>query len=325
MVVDGCSGVKISVCVPVYDVKPHYLASLLASVAAQNYSDYEVIIGDDCSQVDYTDTLAQFSEPAKLQYARNAVNIGMVANWNRTVARATGDVGIVLGHDDVIAPGMFATYVGAFMESDATVLVSSGSGFIDEEGLACEFRTNVNHRSNIFIDCPRYDLNGREVSRLCLRNGSAIGELSVQMFRLSAFRATGGYDPQFRHAADADLAIRVADRGTTVYLNSPFLLRRMHSDNLTWRHLAEGNITADRARLFEKHHGRHSFTTKEIAQFKAYLVACACYDVMRLPRHRSVRTMAKAFAQMPRYATAWVPAYIAALAEIVSRRNLDAR
>jgi glycosyltransferase involved in cell wall biosynthesis len=316
---------KISVCIPVYDVSPRYLAALLDSIAVQDHDDYEIVIGDDRSSVAYDEVLRGFPRRHRVRYHRNATNLGMVANWNATVQRANGELAVVLGHDDVIAPGMFSAYASTFAESDEIVLVSSASTFIDGDGRPSDFRTNVNHRSNIFVHRPRYVLNGREVTRLCLRNGSALGELSVHMFRLAHFRAVGGYDGAFHHAADLDLAVRVAQRGLTIYLNQPYLLRRMHADNLTWRHLATGHVTADRARLFEKNRDKYPFSATELAQFKAYLVACACYDIVRLPRHKSVKAAARALTQIPRYASVHPSVYRSALTEILSRRNQDVR
>ena len=316
---------KISACIPVYNVAPEYLEKLVDAVMAQDYPCFEIVIGDDCSNIDYRDLVARFSARRSVHYRRNERNVGMVANWNRTLAHATGDVAIVLGHDDLIAPGMFRAYADAFAESPEVVLVSAGSVMIGADGKRSGFQTNVNDRKNIFVYRDRYVLDGREVTRLCLRNGPAVGELSVQMFRLADFRAVGGYDSRFRHAADIDLAVRIAQRGKTVYLNRPYLYRRMHATNLTWQHLASGYVTADRAKLYEGNKTRYRFSSREIAQFRAYLVACACYDIVRLPRHKSVKVAASALAQIGRYGPAQPRAYRSAISEIWSGRNQDRR
>jgi len=299
------------------------MGALLDSVSAQNYDDYEVIVCDDYSSIDYRDVIDRFRGRGELRYYRNPANLGMVPNWNESLRHASGDLAIVLGHDDVLLPGMFSAYVEAFRESDDVLLVSSGSRFIDADGRPSDFRTNVNHRAHIFVDRARYLLDGREVTRLCLRNGSALGELSVHMYRPADCRAVGGYDPCLRHAADLDLAVRIAQRGLTVYLNEPYLMRRMHTDNLTWRHLALGHVTADRERLFERNCGKYQFSSSEIRQFRAYLVACACYDILRLPKHRSMRAALGALRQIRRHASLWPSMYGSTLSELLLSRNLD--
>jgi glycosyltransferase involved in cell wall biosynthesis len=316
---------KISACVPVYNTEPRYLTALVDSVLSQSRAAHEIVLCDDRSTVDYASALRQWQDDRRIRYFRNPSNLGMVGNWNRTISHSTGDLVVVLGHDDMIAPGMFAAYAAAFARAPDIVLVSSGSQFIDDRGEAAGIRMNVNHRSNIFIDRSEYVLSGRDVAYLCLRNGSAIGELSVQMFRRAVFDAVGGFDPAFRHGADVDLAVRIARQGRTIYLNQPYLRRRFHKNNLTWTNLAAGHVSRDRALRFEHHKRSYSFEPEEMACFRAYLTACATYDLARLPRHKSARVVGEAFRQIARYSGIYPAAYMSLIRELVTGRNRDRR
>jgi glycosyltransferase involved in cell wall biosynthesis len=315
----------ISACVPVYRVPPAYLADLLESLAQQRRKPDEVVINDDASGIDYSDVIRRYQNSLIIRYQRNDENLGMVGNWNAAVARCREDLVIILGHDDRVAPEMFADYEEAFQAHERTALVCSGSLYIGPSGAPVEIRNNVNGRDHIFRTKDRYRLDGREATRLCLRNGAALGELSVHMFRRADFEAIGGYDAAFGHAADIDLAIRIANRGDTIYINRPYLHRRMHADNLTWTNLATGRVTDDRAALFEKYKATHDFTPDELARFRAYLVACACYDLVRTPRHRSLRVIRTALSQIRQYSQLRPDIYLSACAEIVTGENRDAR
>ncbi|MGH6643443.1 MAG: glycosyltransferase [Bradyrhizobium sp.] len=316
---------KISACVPIYNTEPRYLRDLIDSVLSQSYGVYEVVLCDDCSAVDYTPVLQQWQDDRRIRYIRNASNLGMVGNWNTAVRHSTGELAVVLGHDDMIAPGMFAAYAAAFARAPDIVLVSSGSHFIDDRGEPAGVRMNVNHRSNIFVDQAEYALGAREVTYLCLRNGSAIGELSVLMFRKAIFETVGGFDPAFRHGADVDLAVRVAQHGRAIYVNHPYLYRRLHKNNLTWLNLAAGHVSRDRALRFEHHKRSYAFDPEELARFRAYLTACATYDLCRVTRHKSAGVVGEAFRQIARYSGFYPSAYMSLLREVVTGRNRDRR
>jgi glycosyltransferase involved in cell wall biosynthesis len=316
---------KISACVPIYNTAPRYLADLIGSILSQSHADFEVVLCDDCSTVDYGPVLESHRADRRIRYLRNESNLGMVHNWNAAVRYSDGELVIVLGHDDMIAPQMFAAYAEAFSRAPDVVLVSSGVQFVDERGQPIDAIVNVNHRANIFIDQPEYLLNGREAAYLCLRNGGALGELSVQMFRRAVFEAVGAFDPAFRHGADVDLSIRVTQRGKCIYLNQPFLLRRLHKRNLTWHNLAVGNVSHDRALRFERHKHSYNFRASEVARFKAYLVACAAYDIIRTVKHRNPQVMGDALRQIIRYSGLKPTAYLSLLCEIVTGRNRDRR
>jgi GT2 family glycosyltransferase len=135
----------------------------------------------------------------------------------------------------------------------------------------------------------------------------------------------GGFNPAFRHGADVDFAVRVAQHGRTVYLNQPYLHRRLHKNNLTWLNLAAGHVSHDRALRFEHHKRSYAFTPEELAQFRAYLTACAAYDLARLPKHKSARVVGEAFRQIARYSGPYPSAYLSLLREVVTGRNRDRR
>ncbi|NQT93818.1 MAG: hypothetical protein HQ559_13750 [Lentisphaerae bacterium] len=144
------------------------------------------------------------------------------------------------------------------------------------------------------------------------------------MYRRTAFDKAGGFDASFRHSADIDMGIRVSALGTTVYLAEPFVFRRIHDTNLTWKNLAHGHITHDRAALFERFRDRYAFSPSEIRRFKTYLSACACFDILRIGRHRSVSVALQALGQIIRYAHPELGVYWRVVRELVSGRNEDA-
>lgn len=153
-----------------------------------------------------------------------------------------------------------------------------------------------------------------------------VGRVICSSLPAQSFRRSGWIlSDAFRHGADVDLTIRIAELGRTVYLNEPLLLRRLHDHNLTWHNLAAGHISRERVLRFERHKGRYAFTHQDLVRFRAYLVACAAYDVLRVFKHKSLEVTAYAIRQMARYWDFQPAVYLSLLTEIITGRNRDRR
>jgi glycosyltransferase involved in cell wall biosynthesis len=316
---------KISVCIPVYNVDPVFLKATLDSVLAQEGPfACEVILCDDGSQVEYQPLFNSYP-PGTLIYLRNETNLGMVGNWNHAIRQASGTLAMILGHDDLLAPGMFAAYVQVFQTHPDVVLCGGGRQFIDAAGRVITPWRAVNDRANIYRYRDCYLMDQTEVIQLCLRNGNAIGEPSAVLFRREVFLKTGGYDPQFRHAADLDLILRMAAHGNVAYLRQPYLQRRLHAENLTRYNLASGQVSRDRVQLFERFARQVPLSRRDRARSRAYLVLAALYDLLRSWRSSQPDTARFARKTLLRYLRLTPLVYLQSGYELLFRRNLDVR
>lgn len=96
---------RFSIAIPAY--KPQYLLEAVQSVIAQTYSDWELIIVDDCSPHDLRGLLSSCLDDPRVRYYRNLNNIGafnLVDNWNKCLKYCTGDYIICMGDDDRMCP-----------------------------------------------------------------------------------------------------------------------------------------------------------------------------------------------------------------------------
>jgi glycosyltransferase involved in cell wall biosynthesis len=315
---------KISACIPVYEVARPHLAAVVDSVLAQRGDfEIEVILSDDSRSTEYSDVLKNY-DARTVRYFRNPLNLGMVGNWNAAVRRSSGELVTVIGHDDVLEPNLFAAYLERFRADHDLVACACMSSFIDGEGKPLHRRLPVGHRSNIFVRQPVYTLSENEIAYLCLRNGNAIGEPSCVIYKRAAFEAIGGYDPDFRHAADADFNIRIAANGPVSIINRPLVRRRIHKQNLTLTNIAHGHVSSDRGRLLEKHAHR-LYGSAVLARVRASTAVRSIYDLARaLARRRWVaaRIAASTIARTIDFApkTYWM--YVI---EHLTNQNADAR
>lgn len=92
--------IRFSIVVPVYNTDPDLLKRMVASVRAQWYADWELILVDDASPDERTrDALSALNDP-RIRVERAARNGGISAATNIGLDLATGDYVVFLDHDD---------------------------------------------------------------------------------------------------------------------------------------------------------------------------------------------------------------------------------
>lgn len=89
----------VSICIPAYK-EPRFFRRALESVAAQDYTDYEVIVTDDSPDSSVENEVAAVPIRAPLRYLRNNPALGVPGNWNKGVALAGGRYVKLLHQDD---------------------------------------------------------------------------------------------------------------------------------------------------------------------------------------------------------------------------------
>lgn len=96
---------KFSVTIPAY--KSQYLDEAIKSVVSQTYTDWELIIVDDCSPENLKAIVKPYLTDNRISYYRNEKNCGaanVVDNWNICLSYCTGDYVICIGDDDRLLP-----------------------------------------------------------------------------------------------------------------------------------------------------------------------------------------------------------------------------
>ena len=67
----------------------HLLSECISSILSQSYSDFEVLVMDDCSP-DNTKEVAQSFRDQRVKYIRNECNLGPLRNYNKGINLAIG-------------------------------------------------------------------------------------------------------------------------------------------------------------------------------------------------------------------------------------------
>lgn len=228
-----------TVVVPLYDTE-RYIASTLASVLAQTWTDFEVVVVDDASRDRGPQIVRDFmARDARIRMVRQE-NRGLAGARNTGIRHARGCYIALLDADDMWRPEKLAVH-RAQLDADPTIGVAfSASQLIDENG----GRLSMTQR-------PR--LAGIDAEHVLCRNpvgnGSA-GVLRREALDDIAFEVAAPegmrmcwFDETFRQSEDIELWTRIA--ATTLWafagVAEPLTLYRIHT----------GALSADTARQLE--------------------------------------------------------------------------
>lgn len=125
---------KVSIVLPAY--KQRFLKEVLDSLLTQTFTDFELIVVDDASPEHLGDVITKFDD-SRIRFYQNERNIGrddLVANWNRCVDYARGELLLMASDDDVYQPTFLEKMVKLAMEHPECDLFHCRVAVINEDG-----------------------------------------------------------------------------------------------------------------------------------------------------------------------------------------------
>ena len=193
----------ISIVVPSCN-RPDLLARLMSSIAAQTYSNYEVVVVNDGSsdQVGYAAIIDRFSMIMAVRYFRNPRNMGAQFSRNRGVYEARHDWIAFVDDDDEWLPEKLEKQAALLASSPGSVgLVYSWADGVLEDG-SVKHRYRSSHRGPVLE---------------ALLDACFIPSPTV-VIRRSALEKAGSFDESLPSCQDWDMWTRVAAAGFAVDL-----------------------------------------------------------------------------------------------------------
>src|SRR5216683_3737069 len=122
---------SVSVLMPAYNAEVH-LRQAVASVLAQTYEAFELIVVDDASTDRTLEILSSFADP-RLRLVRNDKNLGIVGSLNSAMLKAEGHYIARMDADDLCLPTRFARQA-AFLDERPDVMLVGTNKFILSDG-----------------------------------------------------------------------------------------------------------------------------------------------------------------------------------------------
>ncbi len=216
---------RVSVCIPTFN-RAGYLAEAMASVLAQTYGDFELIISDNASTDNTGEVAASFND-SRVRYYRNPVNIGMAPNYNRCLELARGEYIAFVCDDDLWLPDFLARTVEVLDHHPRVGVVGCDIQLMDAGGkpFALVSRRHAGKRRlNPAVTCaegPR-----KNFLEFVVLNPCGIGFMA-SLIRRQCYRQVGPFENVI--CMDWDMYMRIGEAGWWGYwIARPLARYRCH-------------------------------------------------------------------------------------------------
>lgn len=200
-----------------------YLRANIESMLRQDYVDWEHIVVD-CGSTD--DSMHILSEIAHERLRVFQVPFcGVASGRNIGIAKAKGDIIAILDSDDYALPQRLSEQVNVLVSLPNVVGVGSGIIRIDE----------ATNRQKKFV----YRVSPQQIAILLRAGFNPIPHSSLT-FRLSSFKAVGGYSNTIEKGEDFELLLRLAGSGNLFSLPIALVQYTSRKDSYTATHRPKG-------------------------------------------------------------------------------------
>lgn len=184
----------ISVVVPVYNIEKELLEACVGSVLEQTYTNWELILVDDCSSMPgVRETLKQYETDPRIRILLREQNGGISRATNTGIEQASGEFIAFLDCDDVLSVHALFAVADLLNRERELDFIYSDEDKLSEDGM-----------------CRKSPFFKPDWSPDTLLSLNYTNHLSV--FRTSIVRAVGGLRPAFDGSQDYDLTLRFTEQ-----------------------------------------------------------------------------------------------------------------
>lgn len=208
---------RLTIGLPVYNGE-RYLGAALESILGQSFDDFELIISDNAS-ADGTPAISRSfaARDPRVQYRRNARNVGLSGNFNLLVPLAHGRLFKWATSDDQLRPGYLEACVAALDADPSVVLAAPKTQFVDGDGAPLDISDPGWHLAS---DAPWERLRYAVVADQWMN--AALGVIRTEALRQTRLmpRYSGG---------DCRLMAELSVLGKFVEIPDVLYVRRIHA------------------------------------------------------------------------------------------------
>ncbi|MBO4606109.1 MAG: glycosyltransferase [Bacteroidales bacterium] len=208
---------KYSVIIPVYN-RPDEVSELLASIAAQPFRDFEILIVEDGSHTKCEDVVNQYNDKLDIKYLYKE-NGGPAMARNYATERAEGDYLLILDSDTVLPEGYFEAIENYLAQNDPDAFGGPDRGGDDFTPV----QKAISYSMTSFFTTGGIRGGKRKITRFFPRSFNMGVKREV-------FNKLNGFAPM-RFGEDVDFSMRVVEAGyTTALIPDAWLYHKRRTD-----------------------------------------------------------------------------------------------
>lgn len=208
---------KLTVGMPVYNGSK-YLAESIESVLNQSYTNFHLIICDDCSTDNSAEIIRSFRDP-RISYVRNPQRLGLVENWNKCVSLSTGEYIYLWHQDDVMLPENLRRKVEVLDVHPTVGFIHSNIYLLDE--IANTTRDHWAEDSTWDYVVPGYFFFLRTLRE-------SVVECPTAMMRARCYSRLGAYRRELPYTCDYEFFMRVSLYYDVACIGERLVQKRWH-------------------------------------------------------------------------------------------------
>lgn len=203
----------ISIVLPVYN-GAKYLRESIDSVLAQTYTNWELLILDDCSKDETSDIAKEYMQrDPRIHYYKNEQNLRLPRNLNKGFSLASGTYLTWTSDDNRYHPSALERMYTALKKSPVAQFVFASCQIIDGEGKVVE----------------QISVSQESIKRIVGSN--SVG--ACFMYTRMAYEIVGNYDPDMILVEDFDYWQRICMRFEAITIEEILYDYRWHDAALT--------------------------------------------------------------------------------------------
>lgn len=215
----------------------------------QSFTDFELLLLNDGSTDGSSARLEHYAAIDSRCKLFTSTNSGIVATLNKGIVLARAEILIRMDSDDICLPSRFQIQVDYLEQHPECVAAGSKVLLIDSDGLPILQTGNLLTQNQI----DKANMSA---------TGSVIFHPAVAM-RKSVVVAVGAYKPQFEHAEDLDLFLRMAEVGKLANIAEILLHYRQHAASVGYAK-RESQVNATKVCVLEAYARRHLSPPSEL-------------------------------------------------------------
>jgi glycosyltransferase involved in cell wall biosynthesis len=219
--------------IPVHNCA-QYLARALPIVVQQLPRGSQVVVVDDASTDDAQSVVEKLGD-SLATYVRNEVALGAVANFNRCLLLAHGELVHLLHGDDAVRPGFYDAMDEAMADPEVLAAVCR-TEYIDESDRVLYATRSERRQSGPWSGA---------LSAMAVSNRIRPSAIVV---RRTAYERVGGFREDLPHAADWEMWARIAAAGPMWFVDRPLAQYRTHPSSDTAARVRTGSNVRERVR-----------------------------------------------------------------------------
>lgn len=222
---------KISICLPIYN-GTNYMTKAVDSVLSQTFTDFELLIANDCSEDGTLELIEDYARRDKrVRYWTNSHKLGLFENYNECMRRSCGQFIKLFAHDDIFEPTILERMVTLLEERPAVSLASVAKAWIDAKGQRIEAISPSSLKTMKPFGENTYMPGKEAICKTLQKNANWLGEPCAVMFRRE--HVGEGFDTKFLQIGDLEFSYRLLEHGDFYYINEELCLFRKHEESIT--------------------------------------------------------------------------------------------